>query len=132
MTRTTRTLTALAAAATLGLAAIATPQPAEARGGAIAAGIIGGLAVEPSSTPPYTGPTMLTVLATTTVPALPITAGATGPIGASGTDGVGGYGLCGSAARVWSNQANTRIKLRKDPDSVNASGLFPKRERVSA
>ena len=39
-----KTLTALAAAATLGLAAIATPQPAEARGGAIAAGIIGGLA----------------------------------------------------------------------------------------
>jgi hypothetical protein len=43
MTRT-RTLTALAAAATLGIAAIAAPQPAEARGGAWAAGIIGGLA----------------------------------------------------------------------------------------
>jgi hypothetical protein len=40
----TRTLTALATAATLGIAAIAAPQPAEARGGAIAAGIIGGLA----------------------------------------------------------------------------------------
>src|SRR5262245_34079484 len=41
-----RTLTALAAAATLGIAAIAAPQPAEARhGGAIAAGVIGGLAV---------------------------------------------------------------------------------------
>jgi hypothetical protein len=40
----TRTLTALVAAATLGIAAIAAPQPAEARGGAIAAGIIGGLA----------------------------------------------------------------------------------------
>ena len=40
----TRILTALAAAATLGIAAIAAPQPAEARGGAIAAGIIGGLA----------------------------------------------------------------------------------------
>jgi hypothetical protein len=41
----TKTLTALATAATLGIAAIATPQPAEARGGgAIAAGIIGGLA----------------------------------------------------------------------------------------
>ena len=38
----TKTLTALAAAATLGLAAIATPQPAGAHGGAIAAGIIGG------------------------------------------------------------------------------------------
>jgi hypothetical protein len=45
MTRT-RILTALAAAATLGLAAVAAPQPAEARhGGAIAAGVIGGLAV---------------------------------------------------------------------------------------
>ncbi len=44
MTKTTKTLTALAAAATLGLATIAAPQPAEARGGAIAAGIIGGLA----------------------------------------------------------------------------------------
>src|SRR5512132_2410742 len=42
----TRTLTAFAAAATLGLAAVATPQPAEARhGGAIAAGVIGGLAI---------------------------------------------------------------------------------------
>jgi hypothetical protein len=42
----TRILTALAAAATLGLAAVAAPQPAEARhGGAIAAGVIGGLAI---------------------------------------------------------------------------------------
>jgi len=40
----TKTLTALAVAATLVLAAVATPQPAEARGGALAAGIIGGLA----------------------------------------------------------------------------------------
>ena len=47
----TKTLTALAAAATLGIAAIAAPQPAEARywgggwgGGAVAAGVIGGLA----------------------------------------------------------------------------------------
>jgi hypothetical protein len=42
----TNTLTALAAAATLGLAAIATPQPAQAggHGGAVAAGVIGGLA----------------------------------------------------------------------------------------
>ena len=46
MPKLTKTLTALAAAATIGLAAVATPQPAEARnGGAIAAGIIGGLAV---------------------------------------------------------------------------------------
>ena len=41
-----KTLTALAVAATLAVAAVAAPQPAEARdGGAIAAGIIGGLAV---------------------------------------------------------------------------------------
>jgi hypothetical protein len=39
-----KTLTALAAAATLTIAAVATPQPAEARGGRVAAGIIGGLA----------------------------------------------------------------------------------------
>ena len=40
----TKTFTAIAAAATLGLAAIAAPQQAEARGGAVAAGIIGGIA----------------------------------------------------------------------------------------
>jgi hypothetical protein len=44
-----KTLTALAAAATLGIAAVATPQPAQAwhghgHGGAVAAGVIGGLA----------------------------------------------------------------------------------------
>ena len=40
-----RTLTTLAAAATLAIAAIAAPAPAQARGGgALAAGIIGGLA----------------------------------------------------------------------------------------
>ena len=44
MTKITKTLTALAAAATLAVAAVAAPQPAEARGGRIAAGIIGGLA----------------------------------------------------------------------------------------
>jgi hypothetical protein len=44
MTRMSKTLTAIAAAATLAIAAVATPQPAEARGGRIAAGIIGGLA----------------------------------------------------------------------------------------
>jgi hypothetical protein len=41
----TKTLTVLAAAATLALAAVAAPQPAQARDGQIAAGIIGGLAV---------------------------------------------------------------------------------------
>jgi hypothetical protein len=40
-----KTLIAIAAAATLGLATVAAPQPAEARGGRIAAGIIGGLAI---------------------------------------------------------------------------------------
>ncbi len=44
MTKTIKTLTTLAAAATLAVVAVATPQPAEARGGALAAGIIGGLA----------------------------------------------------------------------------------------
>jgi hypothetical protein len=45
MTKLTKTLTALAAVATIGVAAVAAPQPAQARGGALAAGIIGGLAV---------------------------------------------------------------------------------------
>jgi hypothetical protein len=45
MTNLSKTLTALAAAATIAVAAVATPQPAQARGGAVAAGIIGGLAV---------------------------------------------------------------------------------------
>jgi len=45
MTRTSKTLTALAATAALVVAAVATPQKAEARGGgAVAAGIIGGIA----------------------------------------------------------------------------------------
>ena len=40
-----KTLIALAGAATIALSAITAPTPAEARGGALAAGIIGGLAV---------------------------------------------------------------------------------------
>ena len=44
MTKMTKSLTAIAVAATLAVAAVAAPQPAEARGGRIAAGIIGGLA----------------------------------------------------------------------------------------
>jgi hypothetical protein len=40
----TKTLTALAAAATMTVAAIAIPAPAQARGGRVAAGVIGGLA----------------------------------------------------------------------------------------
>ena len=58
-----KTLTALAAAATLGLSAVATPQPAEAHGsgGALAAGIIGGLAAgaiigSAAAQGPYYGP----------------------------------------------------------------------------
>ena len=101
MTKMTKTLTALAAAATLGLAAIATPQPAEARnGGAIAAGIIGGLAVGAligaAANGPYYGygpgyyygrPPFITVVAT-------------GPVSGFGTDGVGVFGPCGSVARA--------------------------------
>ncbi|HXZ45757.1 MAG TPA: hypothetical protein VEH02_03400 [Pseudolabrys sp.] len=62
MTKTTRILTAVAAAATLGLASVAAPQPAEAHGsgGAIAAGIIGGLAagalIGAAAHGPYYGP----------------------------------------------------------------------------
>ena len=41
---TTRTLPTLAAAAAIAVAAIATPTTADARGGRIAAGILGGLA----------------------------------------------------------------------------------------
>jgi len=44
MIRTNKTLTALTAAAAIVVAAVATPQQAEARGGRVAAGIIGGLA----------------------------------------------------------------------------------------
>ena len=48
MTTITKTLTTIATVATLGFAAVATPQPAQARwgygGGAVAAGVIGGLA----------------------------------------------------------------------------------------
>lgn len=45
MTDFRKSLTALGAAAVLTIAAVAAPQPAEARGGRVAAGIIGGLAV---------------------------------------------------------------------------------------
>jgi hypothetical protein len=44
MTKLRKSLAALAAVATLTVAAIAAPQPAEARGGGVAAGVIGGLA----------------------------------------------------------------------------------------
>jgi hypothetical protein len=44
MIKMTKTLIILAAVATIGVAAVAAPQPAQARGGALAAGILGGLA----------------------------------------------------------------------------------------
>jgi hypothetical protein len=61
MTKMTKTLTVLATAATLAVAAVAAPQPAEARGGRIAAGIIGGLAAGAiiggiAANGPYYGP----------------------------------------------------------------------------
>ena len=62
MTKATRILTSVAAAATLGLASVAAPQPAEAHGsgGAIAAGIIGGIAagalIGAAAHGPYYGP----------------------------------------------------------------------------
>ena len=62
MTRLPKTLTALAAGAALTVAAFAAPQPAQARGGALAAGIIGGLAAgaiigsAAASGPYYYGP----------------------------------------------------------------------------
>jgi hypothetical protein len=40
-----KTLIAIAAAATVALVSVAAPQPAQARGGRIAAGVIGGLAL---------------------------------------------------------------------------------------
>jgi len=84
----TRTLTALAAAATLGLAAIAAPQPAEARhGGAIAAGIIGGLAAGAIIGSAFNGPYY---------------AYGPGPYSYSGYGGYGGYGGCyWTRQRVW-------------------------------
>ena len=44
MTKMCKTLTAIAAAATIAGAAVVAPQPAQAGGGALAAGIISGLA----------------------------------------------------------------------------------------
>jgi hypothetical protein len=62
MTKISKTLTALAAVAAFGLAAVAAPQPAKAHdGGAVAAGIIGGLAAgaiigSAAAHGPYYGP----------------------------------------------------------------------------
>ena len=60
----TRTLTTLAAAATLAVAAIAAPAPAQARGGAVAAGVIGGLAAGAIIGGAAAGPTAITMAAT--------------------------------------------------------------------
>ena len=102
MTKMTRTLTALAAAATLGIAAVAAPQPAEARnGGAIAAGVIGGLAAgaiigSAIGHGPYyayaPGPYYYAGTAAT--------AAVTGPVSGFGTAGAGEFDQCESAARV--------------------------------
>ncbi len=56
-----KTLIALAAAATIAIGAVAAPQPAQARHGAIAAGVIGGLAAgaligAAAANGPYYGP----------------------------------------------------------------------------
>src|SRR4029450_1830891 len=88
----TRTLTALAAAATLGLAVVAAPQPAEARhGGAIAAGVIGGLAVGAligsAASAPYYGHAPGSYYGARRIRA--VTADATGPASGFGTDGAG-------------------------------------------
>lgn len=56
MIKISKTLTALAVAATIGIAAVAAPQPAEARGGRIAAGFIGGLAAGAVIGSAYYGP----------------------------------------------------------------------------
>jgi hypothetical protein len=62
MTKLTKTLTAIAAAASLSAAVLVTPtEPAQARGGAVAAGIIGGLAAgaiigSAAAHGPYYGP----------------------------------------------------------------------------
>jgi len=88
MTKMTRTLTALAAAATLGIAAIAAPQPAEARGGAWAAGIIGGLAAG--------------AIIGSAIGHGPYYAYAPGPYAYNGYGGYGGYGGCyWTRQRVW-------------------------------
>ena len=62
MTRTTKFLTSIAAAAALVIGAVAAPQPAQAggHGGAVAAGVIGGLAagaiIGSAASRPYYGP----------------------------------------------------------------------------
>jgi hypothetical protein len=95
-----KTLTAIAVAATLAVAAVATPQPAEARGGRIAAGIIGGLAVGAilggiAANGPYGyyDPAYY-------APPVPITArAAIGPTSVSGTVTAGARSASGFAAR---------------------------------
>ncbi len=90
-----KTLTAIAAAATLTLATVAAPQHAEARNGRIAAGIIGGLAVgaligAAAANGPYAyapGPAYYYTVHI-----------ATGAARAIGTDGAGTHGGCASAA----------------------------------
>ena len=79
MTKMTKTLTALAA---VGAAAVAAPQPAQARGGALAAGTI----ISSAAHGPYY----------VTAPDRSITAAglATGLTGDSGTAGAGAFSAC--------------------------------------
>ena len=86
----TKILTTLAAAAALGLTAVAAPQPAQAGhwhggGGAVAAGVIGGLAA---------GAIIGSAAANGPLLARPITAAATGPASESGTAGAGACDVC--------------------------------------
>ena len=97
----TKILTTLAAAAALGLTAVAAPQPAQAGhwhggGGAVAAGVIGGLAAGAiiGSAAANGRITAMVPAITLTLLARPITAAATGPASESGTAGAGACDVC--------------------------------------
>ena len=98
----TKILTTLAAAAALGLTAVAAPQPAQAGhwhggGGAVAAGVIGGLAagaIIGSAAANGRYYVAMVPAITLTLLARPITAAATGPASESGTAGAGACDVC--------------------------------------
>ena len=102
MTRFSKSLTALAAAATLAVVAVAAPQPAEARGGGLAAGIIGGLAAGAIIGAAANGPYLLAPGPYYYGPA-PVYYGplASGPASGSGTatPAPGMSAACGSATK---------------------------------
>ena len=122
MTKMTKTLTAIAAAATLAVAAVAAPQPAEARGGAIAAGIIGGLAagaiIGAAANSGYYGPGYLLRPRHRSITAA---RPATGPTSGSGTAGAGIGGACGFATRQPGEMAPNESK---SPESEKIPGFF--------